>query len=187
MQFSHSLSWFDLFNETADLGSDQVNLLDVHCVTLQALYQTYFLWFQHSTKRKEQGLLAQRLRSVSSLTSFSKNNEQKEAKAALMTLNLIGIPCQVWPWEDISHSWSDSRYVFVQGEGHVRLRYCEWMLIIVYSFALKCQKNNFKVIFEAFYYLLQKWHRCVSLDVLPEQRTAWIWSPVYVCAIVSVQ
>lgn len=39
--------------------------------------------------------------------SFFKNNEQKGAKAALMTLNLIGIPCQVWPWED-SHSWSDS-------------------------------------------------------------------------------
>lgn len=27
--------------------------------------------------------------------AISKNNEQKRAKAALMTLNLIGIPCQV--------------------------------------------------------------------------------------------
>lgn len=39
--------------------------------------------------------------------AISKNDEKKRAKAALMTLNLIGIPCQVWPWKDISHSTSD--------------------------------------------------------------------------------
>lgn len=45
------------------------------------------------------------------INDISKNNEQKRAKATLMTLNLIGIPCQVWPWKDISHSTSDCRRV----------------------------------------------------------------------------
>lgn len=163
----------------------------VHCVTLQALFQTSFLWFQHSTKRKEQGFMAQRLRSVLSLTSFSKNNEQKRAKAALMTLNLIGIPCQVWPWEDISHSWSASRCVFVQGEGHVRVRYCNWMLIFVYLFVLKCQKCNFKVIF--LFNIYCKSNRDVSVLMYCQSRgqhgseAQYMCVCVYVCAIVSVQ
>lgn len=41
-------------------------------------------------------------------STISKNNEQKRAKVVPTTLNLIGIPCQVWPWEDISCWTRDS-------------------------------------------------------------------------------
>lgn len=65
--------------------------------------------------------------------AISRNNEQKGAKVALMTLNLIGIPCQVWPWEDISHSTTDCVCVLcerVKGRGaYVSLSAVMWLQV----------------------------------------------------------
>ncbi len=55
---------------------------------------------------------------ICGFNAVSKNYEQKGVKVALMALNLIGIPCQVWPWEDISHSTSDCACAYVC--------VCEW-------------------------------------------------------------
>lgn len=86
---------------------------------LEALNE-YISHINFGTRRKGRGFQCSEALVICGSNAISKNNEQKGAKVALMTLNLIGIPCQVWPWEDISHSTSDC----VCGRGEVPMCLC---------------------------------------------------------------